>query len=352
MATTDRQPAIWLPTIRTGTGSDVFTERLAAGLREQGLRAEITWLPPRAEYAPWTVAVQAMPAWATVCHINSWLPRRFVPRAIPTVVTVHHLVHDPAFRQFRSVAQAGYHNLVIRKRELRNILSASAVTTVSSYVKQTVEVFSGRAGIQVVPNWVDDRFEPAPTPGDDVRRPFRLFIAGSPTRRKGIDLLPRLAQMLGQGFEIRYAGSNETIAPPGAGIIELGRVSDAAMLREYQACDAVLSLSRYEGFGYTALEALSCGKPFLGFSTSGLSEVVDDGCAWLVGNGDLVGLVEACRKLASDGGLLRALSGHASTRAEKFSARSAIASYVSIYRAVTAKWQAEGGTPAAQGGGQ
>lgn len=342
-------PAIWFPTIRTGTGSDVFTERLAAGLRERGLRAEITWLPPRAEYAPWTVAVPAMPASATVCHINSWLPRRFVPRGVPTVVTVHHLVHDPAFRPFRSVAQAAYHNLIIRRRELRNIRLASAVTTVSAYVKQTVEAFSGRAGIEVVPNWVEDRFTPAQPSGDATRGPFRLFMAGSPSRRKGIDLLPRFAEMLGQGFEIRYAGSSKPIAPLGSGIIEIGRVTDEAMLREYQGCDAVVSLSRYEGFGYTALEAISCGKPFLGFSTSGLSEVVDDGCARLVGNGDLAGLVQACRVLASDGVLLRALSGHARTRAANFSTRSAVASYVSIYREVVAARQPEDGRLAVHG---
>ena len=345
------EPAIWFPTIRTGTGSDVFTARLAAGLREQGLRVEITWLPPRAEYAAWTVAVPSMPAWATVCHINSWLPCCFVPRAVPTLVTVHHLVHDPAFRPFRSVAQAAYHNLAIRRRELRNIRLASAVTTVSAYVRQTVEAFSGRSGIEVVPNWVEDRFSPAASSDNATRRPFRLFMAGSPSRRKGIDLLPRFAEMLGQGFEIRYAGSNRAVAPPGSGIVELGRISDEAMLREYQYCDAVVSLSRYEGFGYTALEAISCGKPFLGFSTSGLSEVVDEGCARLVDNGDLAGLAEASRALASDGQLLRALSGHARAHAARFSARSAIASYLSIYRAVAAGRQAEGGMPAAKGAG-
>ncbi len=48
------KPAIWFPTVRTGTGTDVFTERLVKGLNEQGIKAEITWLPLRAEYAPWT----------------------------------------------------------------------------------------------------------------------------------------------------------------------------------------------------------------------------------------------------------------------------------------------------------
>src|SRR5690606_12752098 len=40
-------PAVWFPTVRAGTGSDVFTERLVQGLAERGVRAEITWLPLR-----------------------------------------------------------------------------------------------------------------------------------------------------------------------------------------------------------------------------------------------------------------------------------------------------------------
>ena len=49
---TTSKPAIWFPAIRTHTGTDVFTERLVEGLNKQGIKAEITWLPLRAEYLP------------------------------------------------------------------------------------------------------------------------------------------------------------------------------------------------------------------------------------------------------------------------------------------------------------
>ncbi|MCQ4974462.1 hypothetical protein NE662_09525, partial [Bifidobacterium pseudocatenulatum] len=65
------QPAIWFPAIRTGTGTDVFTQRLVEGLVAIGIRAEITWLPLRAEYLPWTVAVPQPPNWATIVHVNT-----------------------------------------------------------------------------------------------------------------------------------------------------------------------------------------------------------------------------------------------------------------------------------------
>ena len=48
-------PAIWFPAVRTGTGTDVFTERLVAGLIARGIRAEITGLELGAN---WQIAKQ------------------------------------------------------------------------------------------------------------------------------------------------------------------------------------------------------------------------------------------------------------------------------------------------------
>jgi glycosyltransferase involved in cell wall biosynthesis len=295
-----RELGVWIPTIRAGTGADVFTQRLCDGLNARGVRAEITWLPHRAEYLPWAVTVPQPPAWASVVHVNSWLPRRFWPKGLPVVVTVHHLVHDPAFRPYRSVLQAVYHELLIRRRELHAIRNAVAVTTVSNYVRKTIAAFSGREDIVVIHNWVDcDKFRPdmdGPSPGDTS---LRLFMAGSRSRRKGIDLLPDLAKALGPGFEIRCAGDHGGDVPTIEGIIELGRINEDALVSEYRTCDAVVSLSRYEGFGYTALEAMACGKPFYGFYTSALPEVVGQDCGVLVPIDSVHALADALRELRS-----------------------------------------------------
>src|SRR3546814_6054039 len=85
-------------------------------------------------------------------------------------------------------------------------------------------------------------------------------------------------------------------------VIYLGRISDAQLIREYQACDAVVSLSRYEGFGYTALEAIACGKAFLGFHTSALPEVVAAGDGVLVRFSDVSALAAAAHELRAQGG--------------------------------------------------
>lgn len=295
-----RELGVWIPAIRAGTGADVFTQRLCDGLNARGVRAEITWLPHRAEYLPWTVAVPQPPVWASVVHVNSWLPRRFLPKGVPVVVTAHHLVHDPAFHPYRSALQAAYHELLIRRREMRAIRDAAAVTTVSDYVRQTVMAFSGRKDIVVIYNWVDcDKFSPDMGSLLLGSGSLRLFMAGSRSRRKGIDLLPDLAKALGPGFEIRYAGGNESRALAIEGVVELGRISEDALVREYRACDAVVSLSRYEGFGYTALEAMACCKPFYGFDTSALPEVVGQGCGVLVPIDNVHALAGALRELRS-----------------------------------------------------
>lgn len=68
-----KQIAIWLPTVRTNTGTDIFAGRLVKGLNELGVKAEITWLPLRAEYAPWTAHVPKLPERETVVHVSTWL---------------------------------------------------------------------------------------------------------------------------------------------------------------------------------------------------------------------------------------------------------------------------------------
>ncbi|MGY1521298.1 glycosyltransferase family 4 protein [Luteimonas sp. A482] len=327
-------PAVWLPTIRAGTGADVFTMRLCAGLNARGVRAEITWLPRRAEYLPWTVQVARPPEWANVAHVNSWLPQRFWPKGLPTVVTVHHLVHDPAYKPYRSIPQAVYHGLLIRRRELAAIRNAGAVTVVSDYVKWTVNEFSGREKVTVIGNWIDPSvFTPAPDAGRRSAGPFRLFMAGTQSFRKGYDLLPAFSRALGAGFEIRYAGGKARSTSPFGNPTELGRISARELIREYQECDAVASLSRYEGFGYTALEAMACGKPFLGFAGSGLSEVVEHGrTALMAPIGDVAQLATNCRLLRDAPGLLAEMGMAGRRRAERaFAAGDALDAYLKIY---------------------
>ncbi|HEY0504965.1 MAG TPA: glycosyltransferase family 4 protein [Lysobacter sp.] len=288
---------VWLPAVRSGTGADVFTQRLHDALHARGVDAEVTWFPLSAELFPAQMRRMSPPPGVDLVHANGWAGCAFADRGIPLVVTVHHLVHDAAYAPFCSVPQAIYHRLHLRGRDLRAIRRADAVTAVSGYVAGTVEAFSGRRGIRTIHNWID-----ASTyrPGSAPRRPGpqRLLLVGNGGRRKGEDLLPALVDALGAGFDVRCTGGlRDGVGAGIAGITWLGRLDEAALIREYQDCDAVLSLSRYEGFGYTAVEGMACGKPFLGFRTSGLAEVVSVDAGRLVSLEDVAALANEARRL-------------------------------------------------------
>jgi len=61
-----------------------------------------------------------------------------------------------------------------------------------------------------------------------------------------------------------------------ANFIALGRLSDRELVRLYQSVGLVVQPSLLEGFGLTALEAMSCGTPVIGSATGALPEVLQD----------------------------------------------------------------------------
>ncbi len=274
------QPAIWFPTVRTGTGTDVFTERLVAGLQARGLRAEITWLPLRAEYAPWTVSVPKPPEWANVCHINTWLHPRFIPRRMPVVATLHHSIHDPALRPYKGWLRAAYHRYWIVPIERRVLHRADQVIAVSQFVANMARQTLCDVPMQVIYNGIDiELFRP----GSRARQPdepFRLLYVGAWRYLKGVDLLAPIMRELGDAFELRYTGGpaaeKDKPSMP-ANMHDIGRLSGAEVVAAMQNADAFLFPSRSEGLPLVAIEAMACGLAVIVSRASSLPEVVEDG---------------------------------------------------------------------------
>ncbi len=306
------EPAIWFPAVCTGTGTDVFTERLVAGLTERGIRAGITWLPLRAEYAPWTVTIPEPPDWATVTHVNTWLHPRFIPKHLPAVATLHHSIHDPALRPYKGWLRAAYHRWWIAPIERRVLCRVDRAVAVSRFVADMARRTLCDMPMQVIYNGIDtDLFRP----GNRERQPgepFRLLYVGSWMSRKGVDLLAPIMRELGDGFELHYTGGSaaeKDKAGMPTNMHDIGRLSLPRVVEAMQNADAFLFPSRSEGLPLVVIEAMACGLPVIAARASSLPEVVKDGVTGLLCPGnDCQAFVAAARKLANDFALARAMS--------------------------------------------
>ena len=335
-------PAIWFPTVRTGTGTDVFTQRLVADLSKRGVRAEITWLPLRAEYAPWTMPIPRPPAWATVAHVNTWLHTRFIPRSLPVVATIHHAVHHPDASAYKGPLRAAYHRWWIAPNERRVLRQIQRVVAVSQFVADSTRHSLLNVPMQVIYNGVDtERFRPG-TRQRQSGEPFKLLFVGSWMARKGVDLLAPILRQLGEGFVLHYTGGpaaekDKAQMPPN--MIDMGRLQgDDAVVAAMQNADALLFPSRSEGHPLVAIEAMACGLPIIGMHGSSVSEAVTDGQTGLLcPQNDVAAFVTATRSLAADHIRYASLAQAARVQAvERFSETAMTNAYLHLYQCATA----------------
>lgn len=330
-------PAVWFLTIRVGAGVDVFTERLCNGLNARGIRAEIAWLPRRAEFLPWTVPVPRPPDWANVVHVNTWLHRRFVPPHLAAVATMHHSVHDPLLRPYKSDAQALYHRWWVRPMESWMLDRVDALTAVSAYTAKKIREHFGFESVQVIPNGM-------PTPErDSVRRdsrphqPFRLLYVGSWSRRKGVDLLGPIMRQLGDDFELHYTTDRDARGQLPPNCRSLGRPDRRRLSEAYLNSDALLFPTRLEGFGQVALEAMAYGLPVISTNGSAVPEVVEHGATGILcPQDDAAAFAAAARRLQQQHELWSAMSNAAlaHARRRRFGIAAMVDSYARVYEEV------------------
>lgn len=295
---------VWLPTIKAGSGSDVFVKRLAAALNRQGLETEITWFDQRYEFAPFLLRNISPPAGTDIIIANSWNGFAFKRPGIPLVIVELHCVLDPGFRPYKSRSQHLYHTLLIKQFETASFRKAAHVVAISEYTAGSLKQVFGLPDVSVIPLWVPiDKFVPAQTVASRPDQPFRLLFVGNLLRRKGADLLVPIMEQLGNGFQLRLTTGLRSVARDKYpdNMLPLGHLSEAELIREYQNCDALLFPSRFEGFGYAVLEAMACGKPAITSANTSLTELVTDGENGILCPTDSVDcFVAACQALAEN----------------------------------------------------
>ncbi|MBM4376592.1 MAG: glycosyltransferase family 4 protein [Deltaproteobacteria bacterium] len=113
--------------------------------------------------------------------------------------------------------------------------------------------------------------------------------------------------------------------------VSIQTVSDDELAMLYNGATGLLFVSRAEGFGLPALEALACGCPVITSNVSAMPEVVGD-AALLADPLDLEDVAKQIRALAFDPHLAADLSAKGLERARKFSWERSASEHLEVYR--------------------
>jgi glycosyltransferase involved in cell wall biosynthesis len=195
--------------------------------------------------------------------------------------------------------------------------------------------------VVIIPHGVDSRFAP-PQDRRPAGQPYLLFVSEY-SRRKGYpEAFSVIGALSARGYahQLRVTGRiapwvQSTVealvaaAPAPERIALMGFVDD--LVSEYQNADVFISTSRYEGFGFPALEAMACGTPVVGFANSAVTEVVGD-AGILVPDGDTVAMAAAVRRVLDDPSLRADLAGRGIERARDFTWARSAADHADAFR--------------------
>lgn len=349
------------------TGVGRYTGALANGLRDLGL--DVTRvapaLPPLPE-AGYDLLQRAgmdaraflrnFPVWARypqadLYHLTSQnLASLLVfrrPRG-PVVVTVHDIIpyllaDDPEFSPYRNLGDRGFDRLA-----MAGLRRADRLVADSEYTRRCLVEHLGipTHRIEVIYLGVEhERFYPRPVPAEVFARyglrpdgRYLIFV-GSEHARKN---LPVLVMALAT---VRAAGLRGDLSD--VELIKVGRAHDESARHQllalsehlgirsaihflddvpedelpllYNLADVCVMPSLYEGFGLPVVEAMACGTPVICANATSLPELAGDAALLFDGgDGAVVRLAEALRRVLTDQPLSAELRARGLARAARF----------------------------------
>jgi glycosyltransferase involved in cell wall biosynthesis len=258
---------------------------------------------------------------------------------VPTLVTIHDIIPLllPAYRG----------NLLVRTYTgLVQTAAAKAalVLTDSQASKRDIASHLGLhpGRVRVVYLAADPAFSPAPESDDDAVRAhygvpeeYILYLGGFDVRKNLVGLLQTWTFAegpVGEFMPLVIAGhlpQHSAFTPDPRRIAQAleinpqtllfpGPIAEAHKPAVYRGAVCYCYPSRYEGFGLTPLEALSCGVPVVGSDASSIPEVVGD-AGILVPPDDTRGMAGALIAVATEPETRDHLAAQALAQAARFS---------------------------------
>ena len=292
------------------------------------------WMPGRFAQASWKRLGFPPYEWfagdADLYHFPNFV-RPPLGRGRKSVVTIH----DASFLRMPETTEAK--NLAWLSAEIRRTArNADAILTISRFSAREIVELLRVPEEKVFPVWLGlPDFGPPPSPEAvaaarrtlGLEKPYLLMV-GTIEPRKNVPFLVKVYEALADfdgdlvlagGLGWKTGDTLRAIAgsPRRAGIRLLKRVDDAQLSALYAGAAAFVFPTRYEGFGFTPLEAMGRGAPVVAARTSSLPEVLGDAAEWVDGY-DAAEWARAVRAVLADPARAARLRDAGFERAKKF----------------------------------
>jgi glycosyltransferase involved in cell wall biosynthesis len=283
-------------------------------------------------------------------HIAYWLKQK----GCKIVVTCHDLVQFVYPEILKDQARFPAFSMASWKYSVQGMKKADRVIAVSTNTAKDITNMLPIAAekVVVVPNGVEGKFYQLPA--DEVLEikksyesspdTFCLLNVGTNHQRKNIDnILKSLIVLRDRGVPVKLwkVGSNFSTEQQKlirshnleSMITFISTPDKCTLLKLYNAADALIAPSLYEGFGLTILEAMACGTPVISANVSSLPEVAGD-AAILVDPLNVQAIADAVCSLQKDSELCQSYIEKGLARTKQFSWRSSTEKVVQIYESL------------------
>lgn len=250
------------------------------------------------------------------------------------VITVHDLI------PYIMPETVGRGYLLKFLREVPNIIqNVDGIITVSEYSKKDILKFFpiDPNKIFVTPLAADSIYKPLDkshckeflAKKYNIVKPFVLYVGGFSARKNVkalINSFLKTTPNLKEEYNLVIVGAKKDLgqylsssyAHLASKILFPGFIPQEELPIFYNACDAFVYPSLYEGFGLPPLEAMSCGTPVITSNITSIPEVVEDS-GILINPYNENELTEALEKLLNDENLRRTFGEKGLKQASKFS---------------------------------
>jgi glycosyltransferase involved in cell wall biosynthesis len=234
----------------------------------------------------------------SLCYLNLFLKKPKIPVSIRVSTTFLQIADE--FYPFKSrlLNKLGKIEIAMIRK------SRYLITHAQHHALEMERTYSIKADrFTVIPHGLPLPLLPSHQPNNS--NTTTILFVGRFEYRKGIDLLLNaipivlkqytniIFKLIGSDNELFYEKSFQVQHQTDIieKVIFYGSLNQTETRAAYATCDIFVAPSRYESFGLIYIEAMSYGKPVIGFRVGGVTDVIEDGYNGLFADtGDVVSL--------------------------------------------------------------